>query len=37
MRLKEIKTGMVIHCKTEEEANELMFLCDKKGLIWCTG
>lgn len=37
MRLKEIKPNMVIHCKTEEEANELMLLCDKKGLIWCTG
>lgn len=37
MRLKEIKPGMVIHCKTEEEAKELMFLCDKKGLTWCTG
>lgn len=28
MRLKEIKNGMVVHCKTQEEANQL---CDAVG------
>lgn len=37
MRLKEIKPGMVIHCKTEEEANDFLhFLCGK-GFTWHGG
>ena len=32
MRLKEIKPGMVIHCKTEEEAE---VLCDNREI--CRG
>lgn len=34
MRLKEIKPGMVIHCKTEEEANALMVELDRLGYRW---
>lgn len=37
MRLKEIKPGMVIHCKTEEEAKELMLHLESKGLTWGSG
>lgn len=37
MRLKEIKPGMVIHCKTEEEANILAVELDKLGYSWVTG
>lgn len=37
MRLKDIKPGMVIHCKTEEEAKELMLHLESKGLTWGTG
>ena len=28
MRLKEIKPGMVVHCKTENEANMLLAMSD---------
>ncbi len=34
MRLKEIKPGMVIHCKTEEEANALMVELNRLGYTW---
>ena len=30
MRLKEIKNGMVVHCKTQEEANQNSYT-DKNG------
>ena len=36
MRLKEIKPGMVIHCKTEEEARFLRIELDKLGYRWVT-
>lgn len=34
MILKEIVPGMVIHCKTEEEANTLLSYLDKQGYKW---
>lgn len=37
MRLKEIKPGMVIHCKTEEEATSLKNELDKLGYVWISG
>ena len=37
MRLKEIKPGMVIHCKTEEEKEILIGELDRLGYVWCTG
>ena len=37
MKLKEIKPGMVIHCKTEDEAKELFKHLDSLGYKWnCT-
>ena len=37
MKLKEIKPGMVIHCKTEDEAKELFEHLDSLGYKWnCT-
>ena len=37
MRLKEIKPGMVIHCPTEDEAEELLEYLDGLGYKWYTG
>lgn len=37
MKLKEIKPGMIIHCKTFEEANQLLAILDKAGYKWITG
>lgn len=34
MRLREIKPGMVIHCKTEEEAKILLAHLKNKGIRW---
>lgn len=34
MRLKEIKPGMVIHCKTEEEAKGFIQFLHEKGFKW---
>lgn len=36
MRLKEIKLGMVIHCKTEEEIKRSLIELDKLGCEWVT-
>lgn len=37
MRLKEIKPGMVIHCKTENEANRLLWELVYLGYRWWNG
>ena len=37
MRLKEIKPGMVIHCKTEEEAKGFIQFLREKGFKWNGG
>lgn len=37
MRLKEIKPGMVIHCKTEEESNDFLHFLHGKGFKWNGG
>ena len=37
MRLKEIKPGMVIHCKTEEEAKSFIKFLHEKGFKWNGG
>lgn len=37
MRLREIKPGMVIHCKTEEEAKILLAHLKNKGVRWASG
>lgn len=34
MRLKEIEPGMVIHCKTEEEADALMVELERLDYVW---
>ena len=37
MKLKEIKPGMVIHCKTENEANMLLWELVHLGYRWWNG
>lgn len=37
MKLKEIKPGMVIWCRTEEEANQLFFYLRNNGVTWSSG
>lgn len=37
MRLKEINPGMVIHCKTEEEAEVLLGHLQNQGIKWIGG
>ena len=37
MRLKEIKPGMVIHCKTQEEKKALLEEADRLGYVWANG
>lgn len=37
MRLKDIKFGMVIHCKTKEEYQALMEELESKGYTWGKG
>ena len=37
MRLKEIKPGMVIHCKTQEEKKTLLKELEKQGYTWPGG
>lgn len=37
MKLKEIKPGMVIHCKTEKEANMLLWELVHLGYRWWNG
>lgn len=37
MRLKEIKQGMAIHCKTESEAKELLGYLHENGYQWRMG
>lgn len=37
MRLKEIKPGMVIHCKNDEEKKALLEEAERLGYIWCSG
>lgn len=37
MRFKEIKQGMMIHCKTEEEAKRLCEHLDSLGFTWNDG
>ena len=37
MRLKEIKQGMIINCKTELEAKELLGYLHEKGYKWAVG
>lgn len=34
MRLKEIKPGMVIHCKTQEEKKALLEEAERLGYVW---
>ena len=34
MRLKEIKPGMIIHCKNEEELNFLLREAERFGYVW---
>lgn len=38
MRLKEIKPGMVIHCKNHEEKKALLPIgqAGREGLLWIT-
>ena len=36
MRLKEIKPGMVIHCKTQEEKKALLEEAERIGYRWCS-
>ena len=36
MRLKEIKPGMVIHCKDEAELTELLKEAERLGYVWNT-
>ena len=35
MRLKEIKPGMVIHCKNDEEKKMLLEEAERLGYRWC--
>lgn len=35
MKLKEIKPGMVIHCKTEQEAKKLLGILSEMNFKWC--
>ena len=37
MRLKEIKPGMVIHCKNDEEKKALLEEAERLGYLWLTG
>ena len=37
MRLKEIKPGMVIHCKNDEEKKVLLEEAERLGYIWING
>ena len=37
MRLKEIKPGMVIHCKTQEEKKALLEEAERLGYRWTNG
>ena len=34
MRLKEIKPGMVIHCKNDEEKKALLEEAERLGYVW---
>ena len=34
MRLKEIKPGMVIHCKSDEEKKALLEEAERLGYVW---
>ena len=34
MRLKEIKPGMVIHCKNDEEKKALLEEAERIGYVW---
>ena len=36
MRLKEIKPGMVIHCKTQEEKKALLEEAERLGYLWAN-
>ena len=36
MRLKEIKPGMVIHCKNDEEKKALLEEAERLGYRWCS-
>lgn len=37
MRLKEIKPGMVIHCKNDEEKKALLEEAERLGYLWANG
>lgn len=37
MRLKEIKPGMVIHCKSDKEKKELLEEAERIGYLWANG
>ena len=37
MRLKEIKPGMVIHCKNDEEKKALLEEAERLGYLWYSG
>ena len=37
MRLKEIKPGMVIHCKNDEEKKALLEEAERLGYLWSNG
>ena len=37
MRLKEIKPGMVIHCKNDEEKEALLEEAERLGYLWANG
>ena len=37
MRLKEIKPGMVIHCKNDEEKKALLEEAEMLGYMWANG
>lgn len=37
MRLKEIKPGMVIHCKNDDEKKELLEEAERLGYLWANG
>ena len=37
MRLKEIKPGMAIHCKNDEEKKALLEEAERLGYIWASG
>ena len=37
MRLKEIKPGMVIHCKNDEEKKALLEEAERLGYMWANG